>query len=92
MIVTSTGLIFVGASDGKFRAYDEDTGKVLWTATLPAGSEGIPSMYEVNGRQYLVIPASSNVNPGGGYLRSGETPAPHSTTRGYVVYALPRGK
>ena len=92
MIVTSTGLIFVGASDGKFRAYDEETGKVLWTATLPAGSEGIPSMYEVNGRQYLVIPASSNVNPGGGYQRPGETAAPPSATRGYVVYALPRGK
>ena len=45
MIVTSTGLIFIAASDGKIRALDEGTGKVLWTATLPAGSEGIPAMY-----------------------------------------------
>ncbi len=90
MIVTSTGLIFAGASDGKFRAYDEETGKVLWTVTLPAGSEGIPSMYEVSGRQYLVVPASSNVNPGGGYTAPGETAPPASVTRGYVVYALPR--
>ena len=66
MIVTSTGLIFIAASDGKIRALDEDTGKVLWSATLPAGSEGIPAMYEANGRQYLVVPASSNINSGVG--------------------------
>jgi quinoprotein glucose dehydrogenase len=62
IIVTSTGLIFIAASDGKLRALDADTGKVLWTAALPAGSEGIPAMYEVSGRQYLVISASSNIN------------------------------
>jgi quinoprotein glucose dehydrogenase len=90
IIVTSTGLIFVGASDGKFRAYDEETGKVLWTVTLPAGSEGIPAMYEVNGREYLVLPASSN--PGGGRLAPGEVAASSNVSRGYLVYALPRGK
>ena len=92
IIVTSTGLIFVGASDGKFRAYDEETGKVLWTVTLPAGSEGIPAMYEVNGREYLALPASSNLNPGGGHLAPGEVAASSNVSRGYVVYALPRGK
>jgi hypothetical protein len=49
-------------------------------------------MYEVNGRQYLVIPASSNLNPGGGHLAPGETAAPPGVTRGYVVFALPRRK
>jgi quinoprotein glucose dehydrogenase len=90
VLVTSTGLIFVGASDGKLRAYDEETGKVLWTATLPARSEGIPAMYQVNGRQYLVLPAASNPNPAGGYLRPGETAATANVARSYVVYALPR--
>ena len=92
IVVTSTGLVFVGASDGKLRAYDEETGKVLWTVTLPAGSEGIPAMYEVNGREYLALPTSSNLNPGGGYLAPGEVAAPSKVSRGYVVYALPRGK
>lgn len=91
MVVTATGLIFITASDGKLRAHDEETGDVLWTSTLPAGGEGILAMYEVNGRQYLVVPATSNLNPGGGYVRPGETVAPPpSVTRGYVVYALPR--
>ena len=44
--LTSTGLLFVATTDGKVRAHDEETGKILWTATLPAGSEGLPSMYK----------------------------------------------
>ena len=90
IIVTSTGLLFVATSDGKIRAHDEDTGKVLWTGDLPAGSEGIPAMYEVNGRQYLVVSASSKINTGGGH---GDprmpTPAPARSTDGaYVAFAL----
>ena len=91
MIVTSTGLIFIAASDGKIRALDEETGKVLWSATLPAGSEGIPAMYEANGRQYLVVPASSNINSGGGHAGSGGTPQTvrSDLPKGYVAFALP---
>ena len=72
LIVTSTGLLFVATTDGKVRAHDVDNGKVLWTAALPAGSEGMPAMYEVNGRQYLVVQASSPINTGGGH--GGSTP------------------
>jgi len=92
MIVTSTGLIFIAASDGKIRALDEGTGKVLWTATLPAGSEGIPAMYKADGRQYLVVPASSDVNSGGGHAGSGGTPRnkPSDHPKGYVAFALPK--
>jgi quinoprotein glucose dehydrogenase len=90
LIVTSTGLIFVATTDGKVRAHDEETGKVLWTANLPAGSEGLPSMYEVNGRQFLVVPASSRINTGGGHLKPGEVAAPETGTRSYVAFALPQ--
>jgi quinoprotein glucose dehydrogenase len=83
LIVTSTGLLFVAGSDGKLRAYEADTGNVLWTVSLPAGSEGIPAMYEVNGRQYLVVPSSSGINAPGGHA---EAP---NLRRGYVVFALP---
>jgi quinoprotein glucose dehydrogenase len=92
IIVTATGLIFVAASDGKLRAYDENNGKILWTKALPAGSEGIPSMYEVNGREYLVVPASSTPTTGGGHLAPGETAVAPDVKRGYVVFALPRRK
>lgn len=92
IIVTSTGLIFIGASDGKLRALDEETGKLLWTAKLPAGAEGIPAMYEAGGRQYLVVSASSNVTPGGGHPGGGNIKPDLRTDlpKGYVVFALPR--
>lgn len=91
MIVTATGLIFIAASDGKIRALDEDTGQVLWTALLPAGSEGIPALYEVGGREYLVVQASSDVNTGGGHpvpARVGGEARP-MLPKGYVAFALP---
>jgi quinoprotein glucose dehydrogenase len=90
IIVTSTGLLFVATTDGKVRAHDEETGQVLWTGTLPAGSEGVPAMYEVNGRQYLVVPASSRINTGGGHQPPGTAAAdPVVGTPGYVAFALP---
>ena len=90
IIVTSTGLLFVATTDGKVRAHDEETGKVLWTGTLPAGSEGVPAMYEVNGRQYLVVPASSGINSRGGHRLPGDTTEPVAGSRSYVAFALPR--
>jgi quinoprotein glucose dehydrogenase len=88
IIVTSTGLLFVATTDGKVRAHDEETGKVLWTGSLPAGSEGVPAMYEVDGRQFLVVPASSRINTGGGHRRPGDT-EPDPVAGAYVAFALP---
>ncbi|MDX2301643.1 MAG: PQQ-binding-like beta-propeller repeat protein [Microscillaceae bacterium] len=54
--LTAGGLIFIGASkDEKFRAFDKDTGKVLWETKLPAGAYATPSVYEANGKQYIVV-------------------------------------
>jgi quinoprotein glucose dehydrogenase len=86
MIVTSTGLIFIATTDGKVRALDEETGEVLWTANLPAGSEGMPAMYEANGRQFLVVPASSRINSGGGH--PSVAAVANSGEPGYVAFAL----
>lgn len=55
-VVTAGGLIFIAASrDEKIRAFDKDSGKVLWEYQLPAGGYATPSTYEVNGKQYVVI-------------------------------------
>jgi quinoprotein glucose dehydrogenase len=80
MVVTTTGLVFLTGGDSKMRAYDAETGKVLWTAALPGQSRGIPAMYQVNGRQYLIVNATTA--QGGGATTS-EYP------RGYVAFALP---
>ena len=57
-------------------------GKVLWTGTLPAGSRGGPAMYEVNGRQFLVVNASQTPQGGRGAA------ARMTGQRAYVAFAL----
>lgn len=55
-VVTAGGLIFIGATaDGKFRAFSKKTGKILWETDLPAPGVATPSVYQVNGRQFIVI-------------------------------------
>jgi quinoprotein glucose dehydrogenase len=59
-LATAGGLLFVAtASDRTVRAYDRDTGKVLWSKDLPTGSEGVPASYEVGGRQFIVFPVAA---------------------------------
>ena len=79
-VVTAGGLFFIAATDHdhKIRAFDKSNGKVLWEATLPAAGNATPAVYEVNGREYLVIGA------GGG--KSGE-----ASGGSYVAFALPHG-
>jgi len=60
-IVTAGGVVFIAATlDDKFRAFDVETGKVLWTAKLPAGGQATPMTYAVNGRQYVVLAAGGH--------------------------------
>jgi quinoprotein glucose dehydrogenase len=57
-IVTAGGLVFIaGTKDERIRAFDKQTGKVLWTHRHPAGGYATPSTYMVNGKQYVVIAA-----------------------------------
>lgn len=79
-VVTAGGLLFIAASrDGMIRAYNKNNGKLLWEYELPAPGFATPSVYEVNGKQFLVIAC------GGGKLktRSGDA---------YVAFALPDTK
>ena len=46
----------------KFHAYDKLTGKLLWETTLPAAGNATPSIYMVNGRQYVVIACGGGKN------------------------------
>ncbi|MCS1409182.1 MAG: Quinate/shikimate dehydrogenase (quinone) [Verrucomicrobia subdivision 3 bacterium] len=57
-VVTAGGLIFIGASaDETFRAFDKDTGEILWQTKLPFSGNATPSTYMLKGRQYVVISA-----------------------------------
>jgi quinoprotein glucose dehydrogenase len=55
-VVTAGGVLFIAATkDGMFRAFDKRTGKLLYETQLPAGGFATPSVYEANGKQYMVI-------------------------------------
>jgi quinoprotein glucose dehydrogenase len=76
-VVTAGGILFIAATkDEKFRAFNKRTGALLWEADLPAAGFATPSVYEVNGIQYVVIAC------GGGKLKtkSGDS---------FVAFALP---
>ena len=80
-VVTAGGLIFTGTRDKHVRALDTRDGKVLWEAELDTALEGIPAVYEVGGREFIVFCAAAQV---------GVTTATQVPVKGaYVAFALP---
>jgi quinoprotein glucose dehydrogenase len=63
-VVTASGLILAATNDKKFRAYDADTGKVVWESDLPASAEGVPAVYEIAGREYIALCVAAGNGPG----------------------------
>ena len=78
-VVTASGIVFIGATnfDRKFRAFDALTGELLWETTLPAAGNATPSIYSINGREYIVIACGG-----------GKNGAPSGSS--IVAFALPR--
>ena len=77
-LVTAGGVLLIGASaDGKFRAINKRTGAILWETDLPAPGVATPSVYEVSGKQYVVIAC-------GGSKWGGKK------SDAYIAFALPK--
>ena len=57
VLTTAGGIAFVGDYDRKIRAYDVATGEVLWESRLGTAVQGFPITYEVDGVQYVAVPA-----------------------------------
>jgi alcohol dehydrogenase (cytochrome c) len=72
MLATAGGLVFSGAQNREFTAYDAATGKPLWKVGLNATPSSYPITYGVDGKQYVAV-----VSGGGGPLdASGASLAP----------------
>jgi len=91
-IVTAGGLVFIGATnfDKKFRAFDKDTGKLLWETVMVNSGNATPITYQVNGKQFVVIAAFG----GYGGDRAGAAGSSDVGTGGpsrgaFVAFALP---
>jgi len=55
LISTGGGLLFGGDANGRFRAFDQRNGDILWEVNLGAPVNGYPATYEVDGRQYVAV-------------------------------------
>jgi quinoprotein glucose dehydrogenase len=80
-IVTASHLLFIGATiyDRKLRAFDDETGALLWEHVLPFAGTATPATYMIDGKQYVVIETNNARNP----------KAPQGSA--YVAFALPSG-
>ena len=54
-LTTGGGLAFAGDVDRYFRAYDVETGDVLWQTRLGTSVQGFPVTFSVRGEQYLAV-------------------------------------
>lgn len=76
-VVTKGGVLFIAATlDKKIRAFNKKTGDLIWEAELPYAAYATPAIYEVEGKQFLVIAC------GGGKLGSESGDA-------WVAFAIP---
>ena len=89
MLITSTGIVFSTARDGRFHAFDAGTGEELWSAALPMGSEGLPAVYAVHGKHYIVVNATTPLAWGLRAQMAGSARDP-DLQGGYVVFSLPK--
>jgi quinoprotein glucose dehydrogenase len=86
IIVTESGIVFGAGRDNQIRAWDSDNGKQLWSSRFGGNFVGSPVMYEMDDRQYLLVPAAGSAAGGRGAVPT----APGATAPlGWIAYALP---
>ena len=78
------GLVFGGDASGRFRAFDQTSGEVLWEINLGSPVTGFPISFAVDGRQYVV--ASTGTSSNFGSLHPELNP---SSGNNLFVFALP---
>jgi alcohol dehydrogenase (cytochrome c) len=93
VVSTAGGVLFAGDLDRMFRAFDANTGKVLWEVRLPAAVQGFPLTFSVGGKQYVAV---TTANGGGSPRNVPRTVTPEIRNpelgNGLYVFALPDRK
>jgi len=60
VLATAGGLLFCGEGDGRFSAYDSQTGQRVWQYQSEYGVNAPPITYQVNGEQYIAVVSGGN--------------------------------
>ena len=87
LVATGGGLVFGGDVNGRFRAFNQETGEILWEINLGSAVTGFPISYAVGGRQYVAV-STGSAGTASGFL--GLTPELRpSAGNNLFVFALP---
>ena len=87
VLTTAGDLVFWGDLDGKFRAFDAMSGKILWETTLGGSIDNSTISYAVNGKQYIAVMSGEGLLTGGLITQAGISPARRHNEM--YVFALP---
>jgi quinoprotein glucose dehydrogenase len=91
-VITGGGLVLFAGNDSRLYVLDKETGKPIFSKDLPNGSLGVPAVYEVNGREYILLAVSGgNPYPAGAYVPPGGV-TPPAISKSYIAFALPAGE
>ncbi len=87
LLSTAGGLVFGGDTNGRFRAFDQRTGRILWEINLGSPVSGYPVTFAVNGKQYVAVSTGSSLTAMGANRLTPElTP---SLGNNLYVFSLP---
>ncbi len=87
LVATGGGLVFGGDVNGRFRAFDGETGEVLWEINLGSAVTGFPISYAVGGRQYVAV-STGNAGTASGFTVMTPEIRPGAANN-LFVFALP---
>lgn len=90
-LVTAGDLVFWGDENRRFRAFDADTGKILWESILGGMIMTSTITYAVNGKQYVMVftGEGQSVSAGPLGLTKASMPKPVHGHNSIFVFALP---
>jgi PQQ-dependent dehydrogenase (methanol/ethanol family) len=60
VLATAGGLVFSGAGQGRFAAFEAGTGRQLWSYRCAAGVNAPPVTYRIDDRQFIAVAAGGN--------------------------------
>ena len=90
VVDTAGGLVFAGALDRSFAAYDDKTGKVLWRTGLTDVPSAAPISYAVDGKQYIAVVVGFGTAWAVTFTRlAPEIDLPQASSSAIFVFALP---
>jgi alcohol dehydrogenase (cytochrome c) len=89
LVSTGGGLIFVGDANGRFKALDDRSGKVLWETNLSSPVSGYPITFSVAGRQYVAVSTGPSLVAGGAARLTPELRQSTNPANQMFVFALP---